>query len=191
MLPGPPTTPPLATARDGLTYRWDFNNDNVADASGRTVTKKFRNAGRHKIALTVTDEAGNSETVGRTLLVRKLTRCRSDRVSKSGGWEVVQNRRANGGSFCRNDGDRKSRDVLSMKFRGPRIVVIHGDVAGGGRAAVLIDGERVGKVSFRGDRRRIGFGEKVPFTQLGKGRHTIRIVMQRGRGYVEGFTMRR
>jgi hypothetical protein len=68
--------------------------------------------------------------------------------------------------------------------------VIHGDVRGGGRATVLIDGEPRRALSFRSDDRRISFGEKLAFRGLGRGEHTLRIVMTRGRGYVEGFSMR-
>ena len=178
------------TARKDLAYSWDFNNDGESDATGPEVTKRFRNAGYRKIALTVTNEAGNATSVGRTVLVRRLIRCHADRVTKTGSWTNVRNRRANGGSYCRNDSDPTTRDVLEMRFKGPRLVVIHGDSARGGRAAVLIDGRRMKTMSFRGDQRRIAFGQKLALSGLGKGPHTVKIVMQRGRGYVEGFSMR-
>ena len=111
-------------------------------------------------------------------------------MTKIGSWEELRNRRANGGSYCRNDSDPASRDVLEMRFKGPRLVVIHGDTARGGRAAVLIDGKRMKTLSFRGDQRRIAFGKKLVLSGLGRGPHTVKIVMQRGRGYVEGFSMR-
>ena len=56
----------------------------------------------------MTDAAGNSDSAGETLLVRKLVRCRSDRVAKAGSWRQVRDQRANGGSYCRNDDDRRT-----------------------------------------------------------------------------------
>ena len=180
------------TSSDALTYEWDFDNDGRTDDTGRRVTKRFGDAGRHKVALTVTDEAGNSDSVGETVLVRQLIRCRSDQVSKTGSWEVVQERGANGGSYCRNDDDAGTRDVLHYDFSGPRVVVIHGDSSRGGAAAVFVDGEEQRSLSFRGERRRVDFGAKLVLDGLGAGSHTIRIVMERdARGYVEGFTDRR
>ena len=72
----------------------------------------------------------------------RLVRCRSDRVDRSGGFRVVRHDRAAGGSYCDNRGPGRGRDVLSMSFSGPRVTVIHGDSARGGRAAVFVDGER-------------------------------------------------
>ena len=180
------------TASRNLTYEWDFDNDGQTDDTGRTVTHRFRDAGRPKVALTVTDEAGNSESAGRTFLVRKLIRCRSDKVDKTGSWTIVRDDRANGGSYCRNDARAATQDVLRHHFRGPRVLVIHGDSSRGGSAAVFVDGQQQRSLSFRGDRRRIRFGEKLVFDGFGPGPHTIRVVMDRGeQGFVEGFTQRR
>jgi M6 family metalloprotease-like protein len=178
------------TARDDLEHAWDLDNDGDTDATGQTVTRRFRDAGPHKVVLTTTDEAGNATSTGDTVLVRRLVRCDGDRVDRSGSWRVVQDERANGGRYCRSDRRQDTRDVLRLRFEGPRVVVIHGDVRGGGRATVLIDGESRRALSFRSDDRRISFGEKLAFRGLGRGEHTLRIVMTRGRGYVEGFSMR-
>ncbi len=180
------------TAPADLTYEWDFDNDGRTDDSGRRVTTAFADAGRHKVALTVTDEAGNSSSVGQTVLVRQLIRCRSDRVLKTGSWSVVQNDRANGGSFCRNDAQRSTRDVLGYDFSGPIVGVVHGDSTRGGGARVFVDGQAQRALSFVGDRREIRFGRHYVLDGLGSGQHTIRIVMRDGaQGYVEGFTDRR
>jgi hypothetical protein len=57
---------------------------------------------------------------------------------------------------------------------------------------VLVDGQEQRRLSFRSDRRRIRFGEKLVLDGFGPGTHTIRIVMDPGeQGYVEGFTDRR
>ncbi len=52
---------------------------------------------------------------------------------------------------------------------------------------MFVDGEKRGPLSFRGDRRAIDFGEKLAFRNLGAGAHTIKVVMKRKVGYVEGF----
>ncbi len=49
--PGPTSTstprgPPTTRRRHGLTYEWDFDNDGQTDDTGRTVTHRFRDAGR-------------------------------------------------------------------------------------------------------------------------------------------------
>ena len=107
----------------------------ISRAAGVTGTVSWTYWNGAWVALTVTDEAGNSDSVGETVLVRQLIRCRSDQVSKTGSWEVVQERGANGGSYCRNDDDAGTRDVLHYDFSGPRVVVIHGDSSRGGAAA--------------------------------------------------------
>jgi hypothetical protein len=179
------------SASQDLTYEWDFDGDGETDDTGRSVDHRFRDAGRPKVVLTVTDQAGNSESVGRTLLVRKLVRCRSDQVAKVGSWNLVRDDRANGGSYCRND-RRPTRDELRYTFRGPRVLVIHGDSSRGGSARVFVDGERQRSLSFRGDTRRVRFGDKLVFDGFGPGRHTIRIFMDADeQGYVEGFVQRR
>ena len=173
---------------DDLTYQWNFKNGGAkVDATGREVTKKFKRAGYRTVALTVTDEAGNSDTATKRFLVRQLTRCRNSAVEKSGGWRVVQDDDANGGSYCDNRGRGTGKDVLTLDFSGPKIVVIHGDAKKGGKAVVFVDGEKQGRLSFRGDSRAIDFGQKLAFSGLGKGDHTIKVVMKRKRGFLEGF----
>jgi PKD repeat protein len=176
------------SAAGDLTYQWNFKNGgSKVDATGRTVQKKFKRAGFRKVALTVTDEAGNSDTATKRFLVRKLVRCRNAAVEKSGGWRVVENDNANGGSYCDNRGRDRGKDVLTYAFSGPKIVVIHGDAKKGGKAVVFVDGEKRGPLSFHSRSRRIDFGQKLAFRNLGSGDHTIRIVMKRKTGFVEGF----
>jgi len=69
--------------------------------------------------------------------------------------------------------------------------VIHGDSTQGGKALVFIDGEKQGRLSYRSGSREIDFGQRNGFRNLGAGDHTIRIVMVRKTGYVEGFITQR
>ena len=49
-----------------LEYRWDFNSDGQADATGPMASTTF-SGGLHEVALTVVDDAGNEATVLQTL----------------------------------------------------------------------------------------------------------------------------
>jgi PKD repeat protein len=51
-------------------YRWDFNNDGRADATGVRVTHTFSAAGSYRVTLTVTDDDGLSNSTTRTVEVR-------------------------------------------------------------------------------------------------------------------------
>lgn len=148
---------------------------------------EYAGAWYRKVALTVTDEAGNRDTATQRFLVRELVRCRNAAVDKSGSWRVVEDDDANGGSYCDNRGYGPGKDVLTLDFSGPKIVVIHGDAKQGGKAVVFVDGEKQGPLSFHGDGRTVDFGQKLAFRNLGTGDHTIKIVMKRRSGYVEGF----
>ena len=92
-----------------------------------------------------------------------------------------------GGAYCDNRSKRKGKDVLTLGFKGPKIVVIHGGSTQGGKALVYVDGERQGRLSFRSGSRTIDFGQRKGFRDLGTGDHTLRIVMVHKTGYVEGF----
>ena len=55
-----------------LTYSWDFGNGGSReDATGQVVRRMFRKAGPQLVTLTVTDRAGNSDTVTRSFRVRR------------------------------------------------------------------------------------------------------------------------
>ena len=50
-------------------YAWDFNADGTPDASGATAMRTFAEAGTYEVRLTVTDDAGNADTVARSIEV--------------------------------------------------------------------------------------------------------------------------
>ena len=76
--------------------------------------------------------------------------------------------------------------MLTLDFSGPGIVVVHGDARKGGKAVVLVDGEKQGPLSFHGDSSAIDFGQKLAFRNLGAGAHTIGSSWSAGPGYVDG-----
>ena len=51
-------------------YAWDFDNDGLTDATGVSVQHVFPSPGPFEVALTVTDDSGNPDTVLRTILVQ-------------------------------------------------------------------------------------------------------------------------
>ena len=176
------------TASGDLVYRWDFGDggDRV-DAEGRTVTTRFAKAGSHDVTLTVVDEAGRSDSVTQRVTVRRATACEAGRVTRQGSWRTVRNADAEGGSYCDNAGRGTGRDTLTMSFAGPQLDVWFGRAAKGGSAKVLVDGVRVGTVSFKGRSARPRLTQHAVVTGLGEGSHTVRLVVLRGRAYVEGF----
>ncbi len=52
-----------------VAYGWDVDGDGAVDLTGRTMDLTFSTAGDHVVALTVTDDAGNSDTIAVTVTV--------------------------------------------------------------------------------------------------------------------------
>ena len=176
------------TAGKDLTYVWNFGDGGTrVDAMGRRTRLRFNQPGSHTVKLTVTDEAGNSSTVKKKVRVRRFVSCSSGRVDRNGSWQTVTGARSPFGDYCDTNGRGRGKDTVTMPFRGQSLVVVHGARRGGGTAAVFVDGERQGELSFRSKRRTIAFERTERYTGLGAGPHTLRIVMLRGTGYLSGF----
>ncbi|GEP35219.1 hypothetical protein NSZ01_29870 [Nocardioides szechwanensis] len=176
------------TGSNGLVYEWSFGDggDRV-DAVGKRVRTSFTSPGYRNISLTVTDAGGKSTTDTKRILVRREVACNVSRVERPGSWRTVRDGRVRGGSYCDNAGRGGGRDVMSLRFRGPQVDVWFGRAIGGGTAKVLIDGKRVGTLSFAGSTTRPTLTAHRIFTGLGQGRHHVRLVVIKGMAYVEGF----
>jgi M6 family metalloprotease-like protein len=180
------------TAPGDLTYEWNYHDGGTTtDATGQQVTKRFKRPGAHTVTLTVTDEAGNTGESTKRVRVNRFQTCAAPHVQRAGGWRVVKDRRAPGGNYCDNRGRGHGKDTLKVIFRGPFLWIDHGTARNGGKAAVLVDGQRVGTLHFHGKRKRVSFGETWKIGNLGGGSHVARIVMLRKTGYVDAFTYRR
>lgn len=176
------------TSSKQLRYQWNFGDGGTkVDAVGRVVKTSFGKAGARTITLTVTDAGGKSDTVRQRVRVRREIGCGSHGVTWHGSWRMVRDASVRGGSYCDNGGRRAGRDTLTTSFRGPQVDIWHGTATHGGRATVLVDGVRVGRVSFHGSGATPTMTSHRVFRGLGKGRHTVRLVVNRGRAYVEGF----
>jgi M6 family metalloprotease-like protein len=113
--------------------------------------------------------------------------CQGRSVGHLGSWRVVRGH-APGGSYCDNGGTRPGRDVLRLGFQGGSVGIVFGRARGGGRAVLFIDGERVGTLSFDGRRARPRLDRHAVVSGLGESRpHRLRLVVRRGRAFVEGF----
>lgn len=113
--------------------------------------------------------------------------CQGRSVGHLGSWRVVKGR-APGGSYCDNGGTRRGRDVLRLGFQGGSVGIVFGRARRGGKAVLFIDGERVGTISFAGRRARPRLDRHAVISGLGEGRpHRLRLVVKRGRAFVEGF----
>jgi hypothetical protein len=80
---------------------------------------------------------------------------------------------------------------MKIAFRGPYLAIDYGKARDGGRAAVIIDGHRVGTLKFRGHKRKPSFGSTWRIGGLDNTRHRARIEMLGKFGYVDAFTYRR
>ncbi|MBB6627962.1 immune inhibitor A [Nocardioides sp. KIGAM211] len=176
------------TAGKSLVYRWNFGDGgSKVDATGKVVRTRFAKAGYRTVALTVTDAGGKSTTVKKRVLVRREIACGARRVAQQGSWRTVRDDRVRGGQYCDNLGSGRGKDVLDLKFQGQQVDVWFGRATGGGAAKIVIDGRKVGTISFAGNRTRPRLTAHKAFTRLGKGTHQIKLIVTRGRAYVEGF----
>ncbi|WP_439937678.1 PKD domain-containing protein [Nocardia sp. N13] len=113
--------------------------------------------------------------------------CQGRAVGHLGSWRVVDGR-APGGSYCDNGGTRAGRDVLRLGFEGDALDIVFGRARRGGKAVLFVDGERVGTLSFDGRRARPRLDRHAVIRGLGTdGPHRLRLVVKRGRAFVEGF----
>jgi PKD repeat protein len=176
------------TSSGSLVYEWSFGDGgDPVDAVGMRVRTSFKEPGYRTISLTVTDAGGKSTTVRKRVLVRHEVACNVSRVDRPGSWRTVRDGRVRGGSYCDNAGRGSGRDVMSLSFRGPQVDVWFGRATGGGTAKVLIDGKRVGTLSFAGAHARPVLTAHRIFSGLGQGRHHVRLVVLKGKAFVEGF----
>ncbi len=118
--------------------------------------------------------------------VDRTYRCQGRQVGRSADWRVVAGR-APGGSYCENTGSERRRDVLRMAFSGDVLDVVLGRAVRGGMAVIFIDGERIDTLSFRGRRTTPRLTRHAVITGLGDGSHRLRLVVRRGRAFIEGF----
>ena len=118
--------------------------------------------------------------------VDKTHRCQGRKVFRSGSWRVVKGR-APGGSYCDNGGTGRGRDAMRVTFRGDVLDLVFGRARRGGRAVLFVDGERVAVVSFAGHRTAPRLSRHTTISGLGDGRHRLRLVVKRGRAFIEGF----
>jgi immune inhibitor A len=182
-----------AETPDDLDYSWDLGDGGVTkDAVGPRVKHEFADPGVYKVRLTVTDPRGKTDTATKTIRVFKNLQCAQRKVTKTGGWK---SRHGSAGQFnhhCDNAPDGTAGDTMSLDFQGPRIGLKWGRAKQGGTARVLVDGERIGQVSFKGRSAEPRFDGLRIFTGLGGGRHTITLVVappdgKRRLAYVDYF----
>jgi PKD repeat protein len=176
---------------DLLTYIWDFDNGgDDEDAYTSAVDQAFGRPGTYDVRLTVTDPSGNVDTDTVRVKVARKIACGSRHVDRHGSWRTgVASRDARGGGYCDTLGRSHGKVVLRVDFSGPRLRVLFGTARTGGLATVVVDHEKVGTIDFRGPSKRPRLDAGTTFRGLGSGRHTVRLVMKRGAGFVDDFVV--
>ncbi|WP_372727247.1 PKD domain-containing protein [Nocardioides sp.] len=170
-----------------LTYSWNFGDGgSKVDATTRVARVRYREAGNHRITLTVTDPRGAKDVTRQKILVRRSTGCGDRSVAWTGSWRMVQSD-SRGGSHCDNKGRGRGQDTLTTTITGPRVDLWHGRARDGGAAKVFIDGVKVGSLRFRNNSRTPKMRYHRTFAGLGRGEHEVRVVVTRGAAYMEGF----
>ena len=172
-----------------LRYRWDFG-DRSDDRSGKTVTKRYNRPGVYDAELTVTDPSGARDRDRVRIHVLRRVTCQQQMVKWNGSWRSRSgSSSATGGTYCDNLGRTSGTDTLTLGFTGPRLTLNYGIARRGGSAVVLIDGKRAGVVSFEGTSRTPQFIRSQTWDGLGRTRHTVRLVMRKGAGYVDDLVI--
>lgn len=118
--------------------------------------------------------------------IDKTHKCQGRKVFRSGSWRVVKGR-APGGSYCDNGGTLRGRDAMRLTFRGDLLDMVFGRALRGGKAVLFVDGERIDTVSFAGRSAAPRLGRHAVISGLGDGPHRLRLVVKRGRAFIEGF----
>ncbi|GAB6984477.1 PKD domain-containing protein [Nocardioides pyridinolyticus] len=174
-----------------LDYSWDFGDGgSTKDAAGKVVRHRFDKPGTYDVTVLVTDPSGVTDTDSVEVTVakgddptptkRRTVACESDRVAKHGSWREVR-------SYCDNLGTGRGKDTMTLTTAGPRLELFFGKAEGGGKARLLVDGERVATISFDGAKKRVTLGHLKVVKGLGAGEHVVRLVVVKGRAYVDRF----
>ncbi|HSE07051.1 MAG TPA: PKD domain-containing protein [Nocardioidaceae bacterium] len=172
-----------------LRYRWHFG-DRSEDRGGETLTKRYNRPGVYDAELTVTDPQGGRDRDRVQVHVLRRVTCQQQMVKWTGSWRSRRgSSSATGGTYCDNLGATTGKDALILGFTGPRLTLNYGIARRGGRAVVFIDGKRSGVVSFDGRGKAPRFVRSLTWDGLGRTRHTLRLVMKRGAGYVDDFVI--
>lgn len=177
-----------------LDFSWDLGDGgSTKDAAGEVVKRRFDQPGTYDVTVLVTDPSGatDSDTVRVTVTEgdgpaptkRRTIACESEQVTKHGSWRKVR-------SYCDNAGTGTGRDTLALTTAGPQLEFFFGQAKGGGKARLLVDGKRVATISFDGARKKVTLGHLRVVKGLGAGEHRVRLVVVKGRAYVDRFRFR-
>lgn len=182
-----------------LQYTWDFGDGGSRkDAVGMTVRHAFDKPGTYDVTLLVTDPEGATDADTVTVRVtgdptgpgqgpgaRTTVGCGSAKVARHGSWRVVRSDRW--GRYCDNAGRGPGRDTMALTVTGPRADVFFGRSVHGGKAKLIVDGRRVGTISFHNLNRTPALAFHKTLRGLGAGKHRLRLVVLEGRAYVDRF----
>jgi serine protease AprX len=175
------------TAVNDLTYSWDFDNGGtVVDATTKRAKVAYADPGIKVVTLTVTDEAGQVDEMAIRVVVAARHNCEAAAVDRD-AWRIARSDRANGGRYCDTLVQDPGLSKLSFTSNGDVLRIAYGKSQRGGVANVIVDGETVTQIDFRGDTRWVTMRTSHTIQGLGAGEHRVVVKMVRGEGFLDYF----
>jgi hypothetical protein len=111
-------------------------------------------------------------------------------VEYKGGWHLVEDGDASGGSYHRRVGPKNgvgAHPTARLVFSGDAVTYFYATSTVGGSADVYLDGDLAQTVSFAGPTSEPTFGASSTFDELGEGSHEIVVAYRTGIAYVDAF----
>jgi len=133
-----------------------------------------------------------SKTAGPALRAQPLRIEDTDpAVEYKGGWHLVKDGDASGGSYHRRVGPKNgvgAHPTVCLVFFGDAVTYVYATSTVGGSADVYLDGGDLAEtVSFAGPTNEPTFGASSTFDDLGEGPHEIVVAYRTGIAYVDAF----
>ena len=133
-------------------YSWDFDGDGQADATGQTATTTFDGAGDETVELTVTDDAGATDTATQTVSVESADAGTADILYRVNAGESTTVPAADDGPDWTGVADASSELLVSVgpdggNYAGGDDVTKAGDLPASVPEAVF-DAERYGNMTW-------------------------------------------
>lgn len=162
--------------------------DLIAQWGGATPTRTASPTASPTAQPTTAPPTTAPPTTAPATVPTKRMRCGSRSVTRRGAWRVLRTR---GGKYCTaSRANPKGRTPsVRVSFEGDTLAIGYGRARAGGSADVIVDGTKVGKLSFKARHKAVRLGRTRTFTGLGDGVHKVTVVVSgRGAAFLDHFT---